>query len=61
MPPETLSLQGYCSEGVNTIVDAWALGCVLYFCFHGKPPFYGETAQVLTLLISDKSSFVLLL
>jgi serine/threonine protein kinase len=47
MPPETLSSRGYHSEGRDPMVDSWALGCVLYFCYHGKPPFYGETAQVL--------------
>eukprot|EP01040_Poterioochromonas_malhamensis_P004095 gene4095-4382_t len=47
MPPETFSAEGYYSEGTNPMVDAWALGCVLYFCFYGKPPFYGDPTQVI--------------
>lgn len=48
MPPETLSASdGYCSEGIYPMVDSWALGCVLYFCYYGKPPFYGDPSQVL--------------
>lgn len=56
MPPETFSAEGYYSEGTNPMVDAWALGCVLYFCFYGKPPFYGDPTQVKMLLISSSTA-----
>lgn len=43
MPPEILTkrvrLPGFAA-------DAWALGCVAYFCLHGRPKFFGDNDQV---------------
>lgn len=48
MPPEAFSSAGAIqSDGCDTLLDAWSLGCVLYFAFHGKPRFYGEEASTI--------------
>ena len=43
LPPEILTkrvrLPGFAA-------DAWALGCVTYFCLHGRPKFFGDNDQV---------------
>ena len=43
LPPEILTkrvrLPGFAA-------DAWALGCVAYFCLHGRPKFFGDNEQV---------------
>jgi serine/threonine protein kinase len=36
---KTVRLPGYAA-------DSWALGCLAYFCLHGRPKFYGDTDQV---------------
>lgn len=41
-PPEVLRLR--VSPGRQA--DAWALGCVTYFCIHGRPLYYGDTDAV---------------
>lgn len=46
MPPEALSRQGLLGLGNDILADSWALGCVAFFGFHGKPRFYGEIDQV---------------
>ena len=30
----------------SLMVDTWSLGCVAYFCCHGRPLFYGDAEQV---------------
>lgn len=48
MPPEAFSNDGTiaaCGDDIKT--DSWALGCIAYFCYHGKPRFFGEPEQVL--------------
>jgi serine/threonine protein kinase len=30
----------------SLLVDTWSLGCVAYFCYHGRPLFYGNAEQV---------------
>lgn len=48
MPPEAFSSAGAIqSDGCDILLDAWSLGCVLYFAFHGKPRFYGEEASTI--------------
>jgi serine/threonine protein kinase len=43
LPPEVLRQRvrypGYAA-------DAWALGCLAYFCLHGRPKYFGDTEQV---------------
>ena len=43
LPPEFLTkrvrLPGFAA-------DAWALGCVTYFCLYGRPKFFGDSDQV---------------
>lgn len=46
MPPEAFAVDGSISSlGNDVLLDAWSLGCVLYFCYHGKPRFYGEDSK----------------
>lgn len=48
LPPETMSIDGKIhSEGQDPKADAWAIGCVAYFCYHGRPRFFGEVIQVM--------------
>ena len=37
---------GGVAGGMSLAADAWALGCLLYFCLHGRPLHYGDTEQV---------------
>lgn len=46
MPPELFHAGQFVGNQQTTSVDSWALGCVLYFCLHGKPLFYGELDQL---------------
>ncbi len=50
MPPElfhrsqTAVILG--EAGCSATADSWALGCVLYFAFYGKPRFHGSIEEV---------------
>ena len=44
LPPEVLSGQ-HTPGGLGS--DAWALGCLAYFCLVGRPLFFGDREQVL--------------
>lgn len=53
LPPEVL-----CGATAfpTQLADAWALGCVLYFCLYGRAKYYGSTfAEVFAMISHDKS------
>jgi serine/threonine protein kinase len=43
LPPEILRKQ---MRVPGFAADAWALGCVAFFCLHGRPRYFGDTDQV---------------
>lgn len=43
LPPEVLRQQ-VAQPGIAA--DAWALGCLAYFCLQGRPKYYGDNDQV---------------
>jgi len=55
LPPEVLLNQ---VKTFNTSVDAWALGCLTYFCLNGQPPFYGDGQQVISQIFRNKEAKV---
>jgi len=55
LPPEVLLNQ---VTGFDTSVDAWALGCLAYFCLSGRPPFYGDAQQVISQILDEKKGKV---
>lgn len=53
LPPEILTSQitGQLSHQLHPshaawLVDAWSFGCLIYFCLHGRPLYYGDAQQV---------------
>lgn len=44
LPPDILSAAH--RPHVDHLADAWALGCVAYFCSAGKPLFFGSAENV---------------
>lgn len=44
LPPEVLEDKKM--KELTVLVDAWALGCLTYFCLNGRPPFFGDQEQV---------------
>jgi serine/threonine protein kinase len=52
LPPEVLGLRAGTGEGYSSSpglgADAWALGCLAWFCLTGRPLFYGSRDEVLT-------------
>jgi len=58
LPPEMLRNEpGCCGGGLGA--DAWALGCVAYFCLLGRPLFFGSSQEVLAQMAAEAgASFV---
>lgn len=48
MSPELLS-----GERPSVLSDAWAFGCLLYFCVAGRPPFWADTEEEIFEIIKD--------
>jgi serine/threonine protein kinase len=46
LPPEAFTDNGFVASGDDISTDSWALGCITYFCLHGKPRFFGTPEEV---------------
>jgi len=65
LPPEVLGLRVGAGEGSSSSpglgADAWALGCLAWFCLTGRPLFFGSRDEVLTQMQSPDHCPALLL